>query len=367
MKECIGLISANYSLDGLKTFTETRALAALPFGGRYRLIDFPLSNMANCGITTAGIITPSNSRSLMEHVGIGKDWGFGRKAGGLFFLPGTMYGARMKQSRFLIRDLIKNKRFLQVGATDYIILCGSNEVFNMDMKELIAHKGKSPAKCTLVYKKMLADSNEDSFYLDINAQGGVKSMSTRGKGIVNRYLNCAIFDMDFIKGILEWYSALEDSDIIEIIAEFIEKFDVDSFEFTGYAAVINDARSYMDASMDLLNVDIRKELFSKERLIYTAVQDRAPTKYGPNAVVINSLIAGGCVIDGTVENSIIFRSYDVEKGASVKNSILMQHALISEGASVENVMMDKSCIINKGVNIAGGTEQPFMIGKERVL
>ncbi len=367
MKKCIGLVSANYSIEGFQVISESRAMAAVPFGGRYRLIDFPLSNLSNAGITTAGIITPGNSRSLVEHVGTGKEWGFGRKAGGLFFLPGTMYGERNQNSRFMLRDLEKNSRFLEVGNSDYIILCGSNEIYNIDLAALLEHKEKSPAKCTLVYKKMLADEGEKSFYLDINEQGAVRNISTRGKGVVNRFLDCAIFDMDFLRGLLERYSALEDMDVIEIIAGFIKKFDVDSFEFTGYAAIINNASNYMTASMDLLDVDIRRELFNKDRKIYTAVQDRAPTRYGPEARVKNSLIAGGCVIDGTVENSIVFRSSVIGKGAVIKNSILMQHSEIGNKASVENAMLDKNVTINEGVIIAGGTAQPFIIEKGRVL
>lgn len=367
MKKCIGLISANYSIDGLSPLDKERALASLPFGGRYRLIDFPLSNLANAGVMTVALIMPVNNRSLLEHVGVGKDWGFGHKSGGLFLLPGTVFGERIKSSRFIIRDLVQNMNFLTSDTAEYVILFGSNKIFNMDMKELIAHMDKTGENITLVYKKMLADKNSGNLYLEVAENGDVAGIKRKCSGVTNTFLDCIILKREFLLKLLEWFGVLENMDLIELLGENIDKFKISSYEFKGYVGDIFDGNQYFRTSMDLLDYDIRTELFNSERKIYTNIQDRTPTKYGPNAVVKNSLIAGGCVIDGTIENSILFRSSEVKPGAVVKNSILMQHCVVNKDALVERVVFDKNVKISEAVHIAGGVDKPFITEKGKSL
>ena len=366
-KSCIGLISANYTIEGLSPLIKERAVSSVPFGGRYRLIDFPLSNLANAGISSVAIITPANNRSLVEHVGIGKEWGFGRKAGSLFLLPGTVYGARHRSSRFLLRDLIYNISFLTRKEEEYVIICGSNKIYNMDLSELIRHKEESPSKITLVYKKMLADNDSYNLYLDVEEEGSVSKISTKGKGVVNTFLDCAILERKFLLNVLEWYGVFEDMDLIELLGEQIDKVDVDAVEFNGYVGMFDNMEEYLTTSMDLLNPEIRDELFNPERQIYTNVQDTQPARYGKSAKVVNSLISGGCIIDGTVENSIVFRNSVIEKDAVVKNSIVMQKGVISMGAALNNVICDKSVLINEEVSLAGGTTRPFVVPKNSTL
>lgn len=367
MKKCIGLISANYSTDGISPLDKERALASLPFGGRYRLIDFPLSNLTNGGVMTAAIIIPVNNRSLVEHVGTGKDWGFGHKSGGLFLLPGTVFGERLKSSRFLMRDFVRNINFLTRDKAEYVILFGSNKIFNIDIKELIDYMDTTGANATLVYKKMLVDKNSGNIFLQLSKEGRVTGIKQKCAGVTNTFLDCAVIRREFLLDVLEWYGVLEDMDLIELIGDYIDKFDVHSFEFTGYVGDIHNGTRYFKAGMDLLNYDVRTELFNPDRQIYTNVQDRAPTKYGPGAVVKNSLIAGGCVIEGTVENSIIFRSSTVKAGAVVKNSILMQHCVVHEDASIERVVCDKNVKVSEDIHIAGGMENPFIAEKGKLL
>lgn len=367
MRSCLGVVSANYMIDGVSVLAQDRAVSAIPFGGRYRLIDFPLSNISNAGISTVAVITPVNNRSLVEHIGIGTEWGFGRKAGGLFLIPGTIFGERLKTSRFLIRDLAKNIDFFSRGDEDYVIFQGSNKIFNIDLKELVKFQEQSPYRATLVYKKTLNDPASGNLNIKVNDKGKITKISNKGNGVVNTFLDCVIIERKYLLDILEWYGVFEDMDIIELMGNHIKKVEIGSYEFTGYVGMIDNLPQYMKTSMDLLNPEIRNDLFNPERRIYTNVQDKQPTLYGKNAKATNSIIAGGCVINGTVENSIVFRSSVVEEGAVVKNSIVMQHGVISMEASLNNVICDKSVFINKAVNIAGGSEKPFVIEKARVL
>lgn len=385
MGKILGIVSTNYSVDGIEPLVIDRPLAGIPFGGRYRLVDFSLSNLANAGVLDVSIITPANNRSLVDHIGVGREWGFGRKAHKLTFLPGTIFGERIKHSRFIMRDLITHRRFFGLENADYVIICGSNKVYNMDFEKLIDHKKNSPAKATLVYKKILCTNEEGNLYLNIDEDGKVKKIVDKGRGVVNQFLDCAIIDADFFENFLDWYQVFGDMDLMDVIAQELDRFEafdhadkdddtdimpseirsfeLDTFEFGGYVGMINNLTQYYDASMDLMKPEIRDELFGADRPIYTNVQDRAPSKYVKGAKVSNSLIAGGCVIKGTVENSIIFRSTVVEEGAVIKNSIIMQHDYIGKNAELNHVIADRQVTISEGVSIAGGVGKPFTISK----
>ena len=154
MKKTIGLISANYIVEDIDKYVTERALAALPFGGRYRLIDFPLSNMKNSGVSTVGIIMPFNNRSLIDHVGTGKAWGFGRKTNSLFMLPGSVYGKRNNADKFLLRDIIMNFRFIDYDNADYVVLMGVNKIFNMDLQPMLEQHEQSGAEQSLMRSRM---------------------------------------------------------------------------------------------------------------------------------------------------------------------------------------------------------------------
>ena len=367
MGKIIGIVSTNYSVDGVDPLVVDRPLAAVPFGGRYRLVDFSLSNLSNAGVRDVSIITPANNRSLVDHIGIGKEWGFGRKANRISFLPGTIFGERIQHSRFIMRDLLLHEKYFNLENSDYVIICGGNKVYNMDFEALIEHKKKSDAKATLVYKKLLCTNEAGNMYLNLDKDGGIKKIVDKSRGVVNQFLDCIIMDTDFFVNFLDWYSAFEAMDLMEVLSKEISKFDLDAFEFDGYVGMVNNLTQYYDASMDLLKPEIREELFGGERKIFTNVQDREPSKYTKTAKVSNSYIAGGCVIKGTVENSIIFRSTVIEEGAVIKNSIVMQQGIINKNAELNHVICDRQVTISEGVNIAGGAAKPFTIDKGRTL
>ena len=336
MTKTIGLISANYLPEENMEIVETRALAALPFGGRYRLIDFPLSNFMNSGIQSVGLIMPFNNRSLIDHVGTGKSWGFGRKSHSLFLLPGKAYGRRDENSKFLLRDLITNSRFLEYENEAFVLMCGSNNIFSMDFRPLIAAHEKSAAKITRVYKK-------------------------------NKFLDCFIMDLSFIMDIIKWFSNFDYMDINEIIDRFLPETEVGHYEFDGYFCSINSLADYFKANMDLLKEEVQEALFESAGDICTNIQDRCPTYFAPSAKVKNSVVAAGCTIEGTVENSIIFRSSNIKKGAVVKNSVLLQHAEIGEKAKLKYFVCDKRVLVKPGVVIEGSRENPCFAKKGTVI
>ena len=361
----IGLISANYQGEGFGALTEDRTLASLPYGGRYRLIDFALSNLANSGITTVGVIAPYTSGSLIDHIGIGNPWSLGRKRGGLFLMPGSVYGVQAKGSRFLIRDMIKNIKFFQRDDADYVIISSSTDVYNMDYKPLIKYHSESGKPITVVYKKIPKGEEYEGFFLDIDENAKVTALRTESMGWSNYFVDCCIVNRTFMLEFLKWFGALEYMDMFDVIKDNIAILDVGAFEFRGYFGRVRNTSDLLKVNQDMTDYVMRNEVFcNPERLIYTKTQDEAPVFYHPESEVRNSTISAGCNIEGSVENSTIFRSVNIGKGAVVRNSVIMMHCEIGEGAVLDNVICDKYVTINDGVKIYGSGGEPIIIGKE---
>ena len=361
----IGLISATYSGSGFGGLTKDRTLASLPFCGRYRLIDFALSNMVNSGIQTVGVITPYNSGSLIDHIGTGSPWSLDRKSGGLFLMPGSVYGVQTGESRFLMRDMIENKRFLERDDADYVIVTGSSDVYNMSFEPLIEKHKESGKPVTAVYMKVPRGDKYNGYFFDIDEKGKVTDIKSKASGWANYFMECFIIDREFMLNFLDWFKALEYMDIFQLMKKNLDTVDMDTFEFKGYLGKVGNTQDYLKVSQDMCIHEIRNEVFNnKERMIYTKTQDEAPAFFTPTSDVRNSIISTGCHIEGTVENSIIFRTVNIGKGAVVRNSIIMMHVDIGDGAMLDNVIADKYVTISDKVKIQGDEDEPVIIHKD---
>jgi len=366
MKKTIGLISANYSNDTFGELTTRRTLASLPFAGRYRIVDFPLSNMANAGIDTVGLITPHNARSLLDHVGVGRPWGMDKKRGGLFVLPGAVYGMRTKTGKFLMRDLVKNGRFFYKDDADYVILSGSSKIYNMDFKDLIEAHEKNGTPVTFAYTQLKEAAGYEGLFLTLKRNGKIKSATQKPTtGKANYFLDCMIVNRAFLINCTKWYEALDFMSLTEVIVDNLADIEVGTFLFRGYVGVVDNISDYMQVHRDVLQPSIAHELFGAERKIFTRVQDSAPTLYKKGASVKSSLVATGCIIEGEVENSILFRDVTIKPGAVVKNSIVMQHTVIEAGAVIENVVCDKYSSLGSGMQLVGQPDQPLIVSKDQ--
>ena len=364
----VGLISANYNSTAFGDLLTSRSLASLPYGGRYRLIDFALSNMANSGITTVGVIAPYNSGSLVDHVGVGRPWSLDRKSGGLFIMPGSAYGLQSIGSRFLLRDIIKCRAFFEKDAADYVIMAGGTDVWNIDFRPLIEQHSASDKPITMVYKKVPRGEDYFGYFLDIDENGKVRAINENGYAWSNYFADCFIVDREYMLDFMNWYDTLEYLDMLQIIRENMDTTDIGSYEFKGYLGKIQNPADFLRVNQAMTDYEIRNEVFcNDERPIFTKAQDEAPVLHSPDADVRNSVISAGCRIEGKVENSIIFRSVNVAKGAVVRNSVIMMHGEIGEGAVIDNVIADKYVTISDGVKIYGGGGEPVVIGKGKTI
>lgn len=359
----LGIISANYNPAGFGELTEYRPLATVPYGGRYRLIDFALSNMVNSGITTVGLITPYYYRSIMDHVGIGKPWNLAKKTGGLFILPGTVYGQRNMESKFILRDFIRNRQILDKSKADYVLISACSNVSNIDYEPFIEAHVKGGCPVTLMYKE--APGHKSFKYLKLKRNGHVAQFRNAGEDSDHMFVGCFICDKKWLLNFMEWYGTLDNMDITDLIEQHLSEFDVNTWKFDGYLGIVDSVQDYVKVNMEMMEPDINDELFAGDRKIYTKVQDEPPTIFKNGSEVRNSLVAAGCIIEGKVENSVIFRSCHVQKGAVVKNSIVLQHCVISTDAAIDNTILDKYVTIEEGVEIRGSKSKPHIIGKNR--
>lgn len=365
MERLAGLISTNYNTKKFGKLTAHRPIAAIPFGSRYRLIDFPLSNMVNSGIIKVGVITPHIYRSIMDHLGSGKDFGLSRKDGGLFILPGSTYGYDLGSGKFSIRDCCGNMQFFNRTKAERLVLTTCSKIYNIDYKVVEKFHIENEANITFVYQKN-AVADEGDIVLEFDSKEklrGIRRLKKR-ETKVNLYLDSTIIDKNAITKILDWYKDYSYMDIMDAIAENIGRFSIATYEFKGFARAISSLYDYMEVSKELLNEDIMKELFMGDRLIHTKIHDAPPVKYFETAKVKNSLVGTGSIIKGQLENSIVFRDVVIEEGAKVKNSIIMQKCFIGKKANIENVICEKGVSVDGGEVHKGTETKPAVLSND---
>ncbi|NLO45570.1 MAG: glucose-1-phosphate adenylyltransferase subunit GlgD [Clostridiales bacterium] len=366
----LGLVFSNAYDAALPELTNLRTMGSVPFGGRYRLIDFALSNMVNCGIAKVGIITKSNYQSLMDHVGSGKPWDLSRKNDGMFILPpfSSNESAGMYDNRI---EALKGKmRFIVRSREEYIILCDCNVICNLDFNELFKEHSKSGADITIAYRHGKAPDLPDLLSFSTGDGGRItEAVTGGGQDCEADYsLNIYLMRKSLLERLINEAAGMHmDNFERDIIQRNIETLKIHGFEEKGFVRVLNGLKSYYDANMELLDTAKRNMLFSKKRPVLTKLRDEMPVIYGLGSKAKNSLIADGCIIDGEVENSILFRGARVRKGASVKNSIIMQGTYIGENVRLDSVVIDKSTVIKPGKSLCGDENYPVYIGKEIII
>lgn len=371
MRDTMGIILT--SDNKIPPITDIRAVSALPMAGRFRLIDFILSNMANAGMTNIGIVTESNYSSLMDHVKSGKPWDLDRKNGGLNLLPPNMLNVSYGAIKGDIDMLAGVSDFIDRSRQTYVILSLGSSLYNIDFKKVIeAHKSRQ-ADVTIVYKDAAGmEESELSRYtlLDLDVDKRVTDIEVCPyyPKTTNASMDLFVMEKALLQSIIDECSARGDHDFVkDAVVKRMLGMRIFGYEYTGYTDKIDSLRAYYKNNMLFLQSDIRNELFSLENPIYTKSKDQSPTKYGENAVVENSFISDGCVIDGVVENCILSRGVRISKGAIVRNSIIMQDSVIDEDVSLDHVVFDKEVHITKGRRLLGQESYPLAIAKGTII
>lgn len=367
MGNVLGLVFANMHDTTLGDMTKNRTMGSVMFGGRYRLIDFPLSNMVNSGISEVGVITKSNYQSLLDHLGSAREWDLARKKGGLYILPpfgnveGTLYRGR-------IEALYGAMSFIKHSRAKYVILSDCDVVTNIDYKPIVAAHIESGADITAVAHTGVYSSDDikTSTVFNVDADKNVTSVLINPdiSGTCTTSLNVFVMSMDFlIETVNDAMARGNVSFERNILQEKCRELKIKIYEYDNYFSKLNSPESYFKSNMALLEPENARKLFVPKRSIYTKVSDNAPVKYDLDSKVSNSLIADGCIIEGEVENSVLFRGVKVGKGAKVKNCILMQGTVVGDNAELSYLITDKNVSICENHILTSSPQYPMYVGK----
>ena len=358
----LGIVFSNINDKQVPEITENRIMASVPFGGRYRLIDFILSNMTNSGIIKTGIITKHNYQNLMDHLGTGKPWDLARKRGGI----------RLLQPHSGIDNHVDTLNgiayYLDKASEEYVVLANCTTILNISYTDVLKAHKKSGADITVVYQKhekeMQWKGNRIAFELDENHRVTNMKKKSHTKAGEALYLGTMIVRKDFLKLHVKLAADLGFTSLVDYWTAHRSDLNVQGYEFSEYYAHIDSLHSFMNSNLDLLDLQVREDLFRKPyRPIHTCVNDSQPTKYGPDAVVENSVIADGCIINGVVKNSVISRGVKIDKYAEVNNSVVMEGNSIGKYATLNHIVTDKNVIIGDHRVLSGHETHPFFIEK----
>ncbi len=374
----IGLIFSNIHDYAIPELTRRRAIASIPVGGRYRMIDFELSNMVNSDITKVGVITNYNYQSLMDHIGTGKDWDLARRSGGIKMLPPfvSAYDSAKGESLHTARlELLKGAaNFIERSKEEYVLMTDCDRIYTMDYQKLLDRHIETRADITIVThrKKVTDEGIGKEILIDADMLGHIEDVSEHtaaDDGYHNVSMNIFVLKRTLLLNIIRDATAHGYTSFYhDIIAKNLRNYDYYIYNYEGYSATINSMAAFYQCNMDLLRPEIRAQLFEiPYHPVYTKVRSSAPTKYLATAKVQNSLIADGCIIEGTVENSVIFRGVHVAAGAVIKNSIVMQDSIISKDACLNCVIADKNTVIRDGRTLSGHETLPFFIDKGVII
>ncbi|MHC1786655.1 MAG: glucose-1-phosphate adenylyltransferase subunit GlgD [Christensenellales bacterium] len=372
-RDIVGLIYTGERIDELRELTRVRAVAALPMLGRYRMIDFLLSSMIHSDIENIGIIMQKNYHSLMDHLGSGREWDLHGKRSGMTILPPYMSHDNIGVYEGLLDALRSNISFLRKSKERYIAVTDSYVMYAVGFDQMLESHLAMGADLTLLYtKERGARRNGKGRYLDVADDGTVYQMECDptiphygntyiGAFIARRELLIDLVDRAVSSGFHHFSREL----LMQMLRD--KMYKVCGYECPGRVWLLDSVESYFDANMEFLNTQVREKYFSSDRPVWTKLRDEMPARYAPGADVGNSLVADGCIIEGKVENAILFRGVTVKPGAVVKNCIVMQDSIIYQKAELEHCILDKQVTVREGTRMIAPAGHPIVIAKNLTL
>ena len=350
-----------------------RLMASIPFASRYRLIDFTLSSMVTNGISNVAVVVSNNYQSLIDHLGSGRSWDLVRKNGGLNIFPPNAYSSS-KPYVGRAGALANILDFLKKQKQKYVLLANANIASNFDFRAMVDAHVASGADVTLAYReqelpKGFVEAPDDAkgyYYtlrMDEDKRINKLYVNPKDKGIQNFYLNIMVISRELLIDLINEASLLGKEYLErDVLLPKLSKLNVQGYKYDGYTACITGLKSYFDENMKLLDDENLDALFTGGQ-IYTKIRDDNPTRYINGCKTKNNLVADGCVIEGDVENCVLFRGVKIAKGAKIRNSVLMQDTVVNAGARLDYVVTDKNVTIEVGQELKGTDTQPFYVAK----
>jgi glucose-1-phosphate adenylyltransferase len=371
MNKLHGIIFAYRSNPQLRELSQHRNTCSIPYGGRYRVVDFMLSNMVNAGITDVGLIVHANYQSLLDHVGSGKDWDLSRKHGGLRILPPFGYADKRREGDYRGRmDALGGVySYLEKIRQDYVVLAGGDVAVNLPLGEIFEEHLRCGADITAVCTPVPRGDPRNSDYFTVDADGWVTDVAVQPvypAGLES--MEVYIMSKALLISLVEHCTAHNIPSFSQgVLLSMPDKLKIRAYSYSGYAARLQSVSGYYARSMELLDPVVRAQLFDPARPIKTKDRSDPSTYYGPGSRAVNSLVADGCIIEGEVVNSIVFRGVRIEKGAKIQNCILMQGSVIHQDAVLKYAITDKNVRVNQGRMLMGHETYPLAIAKNAVV
>ena len=374
--DALGIIFPNTYDSLIPELVSERLMASIPFAGRYRMVDFVLSSMVNSGIGNVSLIVRKNYHSLMDHLGSGREWDLTRKNGGLNIVP-PFAQKNIKMYTGREEALASILEFLKAEKEKYVVMSDANIAVNFDFKAFMDAHIASGADVTVAYSKeelpasamKKNDIGTNMYYSFVIEDRRVVTLDICSKesGVQNFSMNIYIMDRELLieqisTAYLHGHSYFER----DILAPQLDTLNVQAYQYDGYLARICDLKSYFDENMKLLDEKNLDGLFARDS-IYTKIRDDNPTRYIGGAKVKNTMSADGCIIEGEVENCVLFRGVRIAKGAKVKNCVLMQDTVVEEGANLEYIITDKNVTFTAGKELKGSDSFPVYVAKHQTV
>lgn len=373
MKNVMGVIYTGEKDSFLRELTLLRAIAAMPVAGRYRVIDFLVSGMVNSGMRNVGVIMQKNYHSLMDHLGSGKEWDLHGKNDGLYILPPFLTRDNVGVYNGSLDALHSNMNYLRRSRQEYVLVCNSLIIFNPNFTDMFKEYTASGCDVMMMYTKDPSMQRpEYGTYLNISETGEILDIEidpTKPR-YENTSMEVLLMRKDLLIDLVDRGAAHGYHELVRDVLQRMARdagLKMHGYEYKDICFRLDSVQSYFHFNLATLDNDVRHRLFPEDRPVYTKVRDEMPARYMEEACVRNSMIADGCIINGEVTRSVLFRGVRIDKGAKLKNCILMQDCHIEEGVQLENCILDKQAVIRRGGRLIGPSAYPIVISKNMVI
>ena len=376
MASAAGIIFSSLNNNTLSRLTSDRTVAAIPFACRYRLIDFCLSNMVNANISNINVVANYNYRSLLEHIGSGKDWDLARRESGINLISPFQTAVNASEAKMFsthMEALKSMKQYIAEMKEEYVVMMDSDNVLNIDISDVIKSHEVTNADVTLVTYPVKKDYTSKHPRMMVSSVAGkvtdIAMSAAYSSAHVELSLGIFVVSTFYLRRLIEQADAYNLNSFTQLLLQSCKTANYRVYKYTGYVASVSSFLDYYRCSMEIAkDPEARASLLGKKDApVFTRVHNSAPVAYKTGAKVENSMLADECVIEGTVINSILFRGVKVEKGAVVKNSVLFRGTHVGKNASLNCIVTDKDVYISDGISLSGNDNMPFYIQKGRKI
>lgn len=368
--KAIGIILAGSKKGGLEILTSHRNNAAMPIGGAYKVIDFNLTNMSESGIKSVAVISQYNTRSLTEHMSSSKWWNLGRKNSGISIFTPDMLNSDTFSFKGTADAIYQNLEFLRKNKEQYVVIAPSDHVLRINYKDVIKYHIEKNSDITILYKDTKDVDASNYGVMELDYENRVMNFEEKPLEPQSSNISLGTYIIErnlLIKLVEEIVNEGRNSIVDDIIIRYRKRLKIYGYKFEGYWKALNDIKNLYQTNMDFLNPKIKYEIFEEKSYVYTKAKDDPPVKYSRGCSVKNSILNGGDIVNGFVENSVLSRKVFIGEGAVVKNSVIMEGCTIGRDTVVENAILDKNVLVRSGQKVIGSPEKIMVVGKSTIV